>query len=72
MKSNKESFSMLLGLLISDCIKREIQKPDADINFDLLLMCDKLLEVLYPSEPLTKEEVSKRLQRIKQSDNQKQ
>ena len=72
MKSNKESFSMLMGLLISDCIKREIQKPDADIDLDLLLMCDKLLEVLYPSEPLTKEEVSKRLQRIKQSDNQKQ
>jgi len=72
IKSNKESFSMLLGLLISDCIKREIQKPDADIDHDLLLMCDKLLEVIYPSEPLTKEEVSKRLQRIKQSDNQKQ
>ena len=34
-------------------------------DHDLLLMCDKLLEVIYPSEPLTKEEVSKRVQAIK-------
>ena len=72
MKSNKESFSMLMALLIGDCIKREIRKPEADIDLDLLLMCDKLLEVLYPSEPLTEEEVSKRVRVIKERTDQEQ
>ena len=71
-KSDKESFSMLMALLIGDCIEREIQKSEGEIDLDLLLMCDKLLEVLYPSEPLTEEEVSKRVQRIKQQADQEE
>lgn len=72
MKSDKESFSTLIALVIGDCIEREIQKPEGDIDLDLLLMCDQLLEVLYPSEPLTEEEVSKRVRAIKERTDQEQ
>ena len=65
MKSDKESFIMLMGLLVGNCIEREIQKPDSDIDFDLLLICNKLLEVLYPSDPLTEEEIAIRVRAIK-------
>ncbi len=71
MKSDKDSFCTLLALLIGDCIERELRKPKGNIDLDLLLMCDLLLEIIYPSE-LTEEEVVKRVHAIKARTAQEQ
>lgn len=66
MKLSKEQFGKILGKQVSDQLSYQMSKPFNKIDWEIVEMCEHVLEILFPENELTDEEIAERIQAVKE------
>ena len=66
MKLSKEQFREILGKQVGDELSYQTSKPFDKIDWEIVEMCEHVLEILFPENGLTDEEIAERIQAVKE------
>ena len=66
MKLTKEQCRDILAKQVGDQLAYEISKPFKKINWEIVDMCEHVLEIIFPENRLSDEEIAERIQAIKE------
>ena len=69
MKLSTEQFRKILGKQAGDELSYQMSKPFNKIDWEIVEMCEHVLEILFPENGLTDEEIAERIQAIKECRN---
>ena len=69
MKLSKEQFREILGKQVGDELSYQTSKPFDKIDWEIVEMCEHVLEILFPENRLTDEEIAERIQAVKECRN---
>lgn len=69
MKLSIEQFGKILGKQVSDQLSYQMSKPFNKIDWEIVELCEHVLEILFPENGLTDEEIAERIQAIKECRN---
>ena len=69
MELSKEPFREILGKQVGDELSYQMSKPFDKIDWEIVELCEHVLEILFPENGLTDEEIAERIQAIKECRN---
>ena len=66
MKLTEEQCKRILAKRVGDLLGYEVSKPLKKINWEIVEMCEHVLEILFPENRLSDAEIAERIQAIKE------
>lgn len=66
MKLSKEQFREILGKQVGDQLSYQMSKSFDKIDWEIVELCERVLEILFPENRLTDEEIAERIQAVKE------
>lgn len=69
MKLSTEQFRKILAKQVGDELSYQTSKPFDKIDWEIVELCEHVLEILFPENRLTDEEIAERIQAVKECRN---